>query len=201
MSQADRDKWNARYLAGAYEARTHPTALLARWADRLEVTGPAPRVIDVACGSGRNALFLARRGWQVDAVDISAVALERIRTAAAAEALPVRCIERDLEPAASALQGFGDQRYDLALLIRYTDLPLVKAIARTLVPGGYLVAEMHLQTDKAVAGPRSPRFRVAPHELRDAGALFEVRDYFEGLVIDPGGRTVALSQLVGRRLG
>ena len=141
MSQADRDKWNARYLAGAYEARTHPTALLARWADRLEVAGAAPRVIDVACGSGRNTLFLARRGWRVDAVDISAVALERIRAAAAAEALPVRCIERDLEPAASALRGFGDQCYNLALLIRYTDLALVKAIARTLAPGGLLVAE------------------------------------------------------------
>jgi len=201
LSQADRDKWNARYLAGAYEARTHPTALLARWADRLEVTGPAPRVIDVACGSGRNALFLARRGWRVDAVDISAVALERIQIAAAAEALPVRCIERDLEPAASALRGLGDQCYNLALLIRYTDLALVKAIARTLAPGGLLVAEMHLQTDKAVAGPRSSRFRAAPNELRDAGMLFEVRDYFEGLVIDPDGRTVALSQLVARRPG
>ena len=181
--------------------RTHPSALLARWGGRLEVTGSAPRVIDIACGGGRNALYLARRGWQVDAIDISAFALERIRTVTAAEGLPVRCIERDLEPAASALQEFGDQRYNLALLIRYTNLPLLKSIARALVPGGYVIAEMHLQTDKAVAGPRSPRFRVAPNELRDAGSPFDVRGYFEGLVIDPDGRTVALSQLVGRRPG
>ena len=198
MSQADRDKWNARYLDGAYEARTHPSALLAHWAGRLQVTGPAPRAIDLACGSGRNALFLARRGWHVDALDISPVALARLRAAAEAEGLPVDCVERDLEPASSALDGFAERHYDLALSIRYTDLPLFGALPRVLAPGGHLIAEMHLITDETVAGPRSPRFRVAPGELRQAGSVLELLHYREGLVSDPDGRTVALAQLVGR---
>ena len=198
MSQADRDKWNARYLAGAYEARTHPSALLAHWAGRLQVVGPAPRAVDLACGSGRNALFLARRGWHVDAVDISPVALARLRAAADAEGLPVNCVERDLEPASSALDGFAERCYDLALSIRYTDMPLVGALPRVLAPGGHLIAEMHLITDKTVAGPRSHRFRVAPGELRKAGSVLELLHYREGLVSDPDGRTVALAQLVGR---
>ena len=199
MSQADRDKWNARYLAGAYEARTHPSALLERWADRLEVSGPAPRAIDLACGSGRNALFLARCGWQVDAVDISTVALARLRAAAEAEGLPVNCVERDLEPASSALDGLAERHYDLALSMRYTDIPLIGALPRVLAPDGHLIAEMHLNTEKTVAGPRSPRFRVAPGELRKAGAALELLHYHEGLVTDPDGRTVALAQLVGRQ--
>ena len=198
MSQADRDKWNARYLAGAYEARTHPSALLAHWAGRLQATSAAPRAIDLACGSGRNALFLARSGWHVDAVDISPVALERLRAAAEAEGLPVNCVERDLEPASSALNGFAERHYDLALSIRYTDLPLFEALPRVLAPGGHLIAEMHLITEKTVAGPRNPRFRVAPGELRKAGSAFELLHYREGLVSDPDGRTVALAQLVGR---
>ena len=198
MSQADRDKWNARYLAGAYEARTNPSALLEHWAGRLHVNGPAPRAIDLACGSGRNALFLARSGWRVDAVDISAVAIARLRAAADAEELPVTCVERDLEPASSALDGFTERCYDLALSIRYTDIPLVRALPSVLVPGGHLIAEMHLITVKTVAGPRSPRFRVAPGELRKAGAALEVLHYHEGLVTDPDGRIVALAQLVGR---
>lgn len=200
MSQADRDKWNARYLAGAYEARTHPSALLKHWADRLQAAGTAPRAIDLACGRGRNALFLARRGWHVDAVDISAVALARLRTGAEVEGLPVDCVERDLEPASGALDMLGNQRYALALSIRYTDITLVEALPRALVPGGHLIAEMHLQTDEPVAGPRSPRFRVAPGELRRAGAALELLHYNEGLVTDPDGRTVALAQLVGRRM-
>lgn len=198
MSQADRDKWNARYLAGAYEGRTHPSALLEHWASRLQGTRPAPRAIDLACGRGRNALFLARRGWQVDAVDISTVALARLRAAAEAEGLPVNCVERDLEPASSALDGFAERCYDLALSMRYTDIPLVEALPRVLAPGGHLIAEMHLNTEKPVAGPRSPRFRVAPGELRKAGSALELLHYHEGLVTDPDGRTVALAQLVGR---
>ena len=199
MSQADRDKWNARYLAGAYEARTHPSALLAHWAGRLRGTGPAPRAIDLACGRGRNALFLARRGWHVDAVDISPIALERLQIAAEAENLPVNCVERDLQPASSALDGFAKLRYELALSIRYTDIPLVGVLPRVLAPGGHLIAEMHLITEKTVAGPRSPRFRVAPGELRKAGAALELLHYHEGLETDPDGRTVALAQLVGRQ--
>jgi len=199
LSQADRDKWNARYLAGAYEARTHPSALLEHWAGRLHVTDPAPRAIDLACGSGRNALFLARRGWHVDAVDISPVALERLRAIADAEGLPVNCVERDLEPASIALDGFADRHYDLALSIRYTDIPLVEALPRVLASGGHLIAEMHLVTEKTVAGPRSPRFRVATGELRRAGSALKLLHYHEGLVTDPDGRTVALAQLVGRQ--
>ena len=199
LSRTDRDKWDARYLAGAYEARLHPSALLADWAGRLEVACAASMAIDIACGAGRNALFLARRGWHVDAIDISAVALGRLRATAEAEDLPVICVERDLEPASGALNGIEDRKYSLALLIRYTDMPLVEALPRILAPGGYLIAEMHLQTDAAVAGPRSPRFRVAPGELRRAAAAFELLYYNEGLQADPDGRTVALAQLVGRR--
>ncbi len=199
MSQADRDKWNARYLAGAYEERTHPSALLEHWAGRLQVTGLVPKAIDLACGSGRNALFLARRGWRVDAVDISPVALARLRAAAEAENLPVNCVERDLEPASSALDGFANRNYDLALSMRYTDVPLVGALPRVITPGGHLIAEMHLITEKTVAGPRNPRFRVTPGELRKAGAALELLYYHEGLVTDPDGRTVALAQLVGRQ--
>ncbi len=156
MSQTDRNKWDARYLGGAYEARVHPSALLADWVGRLEVAGAAPRAIDIACGAGRNALFLARRGWHVDAVDISPVALRRLRAAADAAGLSVTCVEEDLEPDSIALERFNDRRYQLALLIRYADTALVEVLPRVLAPGGYLIAEMHLQTEAAVAGPGVP---------------------------------------------
>ena len=210
MSQADRDKWDARYRGGAYEERAHPSALLAHWVDGLDAGGSAntvpgtveiaPRAIDIACGAGRNTLFLARRGWHVDAIDISAAALGRLRSAGEAEGLAVTCVERDLEPASNALDGLAGGGYDLAVLMRYTNLPLVEAVPQVLAPGGHLIAELHLQTDEAVAGPASPRFRVAPGELRGAAAALEPVHYHEGLVTDPDGRTVALAQLIGRRM-
>ena len=199
MSRADRDKWDDRYRSGAYETRRHPSALLADWLGRFDVTGISPRAIDIACGAGRNALFLARHGWHVDAVDISPVALERLRATADAEDLSITCSELDLDPATAALDGFRGQPYDLAVLMRYTDTALVEVLPRAIAPGGYLIAEMHMKTDEKVAGPRSPRFRVATGALRQAGAALDLLHYYEGLATDPDGRTVALAQLVGRR--
>ena len=199
MSRVDRDKWDTRYRSGAYETRRHPSALLADWIGRIDVTRASPRALDIACGAGRNALFLARHGWHVDAVDISPVALERLRAAAETEDLSIACLELDLEPAAAALDGFRGQPYDLAVLMRYTDTTLLEMLPRAVAPGGYLLAEMHMKTGKKVAGPRSPRFRVAAGALRQAGAALDLPHYHEGLVTDPDGRTVALAQLVGRR--
>jgi tellurite methyltransferase len=86
VSQAERDKWDERYRSGSYEDRTHPTALVATWLPLLR----AGTALDVACGAGRNALFLAASGFQVDALDISAVGLDRGRRDAERRGLSVR---------------------------------------------------------------------------------------------------------------
>src|SRR5262245_50965550 len=98
MSAAERDRWDARYRDGAYESRTHATALLAAWLPRL----PRGAALDVACGAGRNALYLAAQGFAVTALDISAVALERGRREAGARGLTVewRCADLDDEAGA-----------------------------------------------------------------------------------------------------
>ena len=199
LSQTDKDRWDARYRSGAYEARRYPSALLAWWLERLKFTSAPGKAVDIACGAGRNSLYLARRGWRVDAIDISPVALERLRTVAEAEDLAINCVERDLEPTATTLEGFEGTRYGLAVMIRYTDTVLVKALTRAIAPGGYLIAEMHLQTREPVAGPRNKGFRVATGALRRAGAALHIIHSYEGLVTDPDGRTVALAQLVGQR--
>ena len=56
MSVDDRDKWNARYAAGAYAERTRPSALLVDTLARYPLAGGA-RALDVACGAGRNAIY------------------------------------------------------------------------------------------------------------------------------------------------
>ena len=93
MSELERAKWDERYRNGSYENRTHPTALLAEWLPQLS----RGRALDVACGAGRDALFLAAAGYRVDAVDISAVALDRGRPAALEHGLDVRWLCADLD--------------------------------------------------------------------------------------------------------
>ena len=62
MSHADRDKWDKRYREGSYGTRTYPSELLAEWLPQLQ----KGRALDVACGAGRNALYLAAAGYVVD---------------------------------------------------------------------------------------------------------------------------------------
>jgi tellurite methyltransferase len=194
MSDADRDEWNRRYRDGAYADRPHPTALLAEWESAL----PRGRALDVACGAGRNALFLAARGRSVDAVDVSAAALERARDAARERGLDVRWLEADLEQTPDDALPPGP--YDLIILVRYVHRAILRPLWRRLSPGGMLLCEQHLDSAADVIGPRRAEFRMRPNELLraalGAGPGVEIRYYREGPVIDPDGRAAALAQLV-----
>jgi 2-polyprenyl-3-methyl-5-hydroxy-6-metoxy-1,4-benzoquinol methylase len=78
MSNQDRDKWNQRYAEDSYQ-KNNPVTLLEDWLQKL----PRGRVLDVACGAGRNSLFLAQAGYQVDAIDISPEGLKQAEEKAA----------------------------------------------------------------------------------------------------------------------
>ncbi len=192
MSTEERERWDEKYRSGSYAGRTHPTALLAEHLPRTA----AGRALDVACGAGRNSLFLAARGWRVDGVDISPVGLARARERAAEEGLEVRWIEVDLDDPNSLPPG----PYDLVVMVRYVNQRLLPHLLTRLAPGGILLVEQHLEAEEDVIGPRSGRFRLRHNELlRDVMASSDagrVVYYREGLVTDPDGRLASLAQLV-----
>mgnify|MGYP003571030525 CR=1 FL=1 len=203
MSSDDRNRWQERYRAGAYVGRDHPSVLLAEHmpdivATQRAVTGEDAelRALDVACGAGRNALYLAGLGYRVDGLDIAAEALARADEAARQAGLDVTWVEHDLD------QGLPRRLpdYDLIVVMRYLDLSLVHAAAQRLRPGGYLVCEVHLISDEPVIGPRDANFRARPGELRAAAGDLEVVEHWEGRTKDPDGRDVALARLVACRL-
>ena len=189
MSRADQDKWDARYAGGAYQTRRHPSAVLEQNAALLPNGG---RALDIACGTGRNAIYLATRGLAVDAVDISRVALDRGR--AEAGELPIRWIERDLD------DGFHPPAsYDLILNIRYVNPVLVRSLIGSLRPGGVLIIEQHLRTDEDVVGPSNAEFRVAEGALAELACGLVVEHLAEGLFRDPDGQAAALARLVAQK--
>ncbi len=221
MSDADKERWNARYASGEYVARTHPSELLARWIDRL----PRGRALDVACGAGRNALFLASKGYRVEAMDISSVALERAANRAQREGLEVRWIEADLErlarrrkgPSPAAQPSREDESafasataiprgvYRLVVVSRFLDRPLIPHLIEALAPGGYLLYDHHYIVPAVagglarVGGPPSIRFRARPNELLDRFRDLRIIHYEEGIVEDPDKRAMALAHLVACR--
>lgn len=191
MSKKDRDKWNERYRNGAYAQRTQVSAFLADWADRI----PPGRALDVACGAGRNALYLAAQGFEVDAVDISGEALERARDTAQQLDLGVNWLKHDLdEPLAL------DNSYQLILIFRYVNLPLISRLITSLAPGGYLICEQHLVTEADVIGPTNPAYRVKPCDLLEVAQRLRIHHVEEALVADPDGQTASLARLVAQRV-
>lgn len=192
MSRADREKWNKRYREGAYAGRSRPSALLADWIDRI----PLGRAVDVACGAGRNALYLARRGFDVDAVDISREALGRGRDDGGRLGLSVNWLEHDLDELPRL-----DAGYQLILVIRYVNLPLIRHLTASLAPGGFLICEQHMVTGEDVIGPANPAYRVKPGDLLSVAEHLRVHHLEEGLVRDPDGQTAALARLVAERFG
>ena len=190
MSQIDRDKWNRRYREGAYAESTHPRAYLAERVEGL----PVGRALDVACGAGRNALFLAGLGYDVVAVDISREALQRGSQLAQELGVSVKWLEHDLDEPLDLEGGF-----QLILLFRYVDLSLIPHLASLLAPGGILLCEEHLDSSEDVIGPKNPAFRVRPGELEKAATGLELLHREEALVTEPDGRQAALSRLMARR--
>ena len=192
MSREERDKWDARYREGAYSERPHPTALLADWLDRI----PRGHALDVACGAGRNALFLAAAGYAVDAVDISSAGLERGRATAAERGVDVswHCVDLEEHP-----DELPRGPYDLVAWVRYVNAALWPSVLSRLAPAGHVLVEQHLATNVEVIGPTSAAFRLAPGELARAAASLVTVYAHEGLIVDPDGRTAAVAQLIARR--
>ncbi len=192
MSRADREKWNKRYEDGAYSGRTGPSSLPENWIHRI----PPGRALDVACGAGRNALWLAGQGFNVDAIDISAAALARVGEAAATRGLAIRLLEHDLDRPLEL-----EANYQLILMFRYVNSPLLRQLTEYLVPGGWLICEEHMVSDADVIGPQNPAYRVAPGALSAAVAGLDIVFVEEGVVAEPDGRLASLSRLVARRPG
>ena len=126
MSDADRVKWDQRYRTKGPESSAAHQFLVG-----LDLP-PAGRALDVAGGAGRNALWLARRGWQVTLVDISAEGLHLAKSAAGTLPLEIVCADLECEPLPSG-------PFELIVSTYYLRRELFAAFADRLSPGGLLV--------------------------------------------------------------
>lgn len=143
--------WDAKYRERPLLWSAGPNRFVVE-----EVAGLEPgTALDVACGEGRNAVWLAEQGWSVTGVDFSSVALDRARDMAAEHQVEIEWVEADLtvwEPA---------EGYDL-VVVAYVHLPsvelqaLLAKVATWINPGGRLVLIGHDRATAGVSGPSDP---------------------------------------------
>lgn len=158
-----REDWDRRYAGTDSLWSLTPNRFLVAEASDL----PPGAALDLACGEGRNAIWLAELGWQVTAVDYSGVAIEKARTRADAEGVEVdfRVLDLlDFEPRPRA--------YDLVLVlylhIDAGDRRLVLArAAEAVAPGGTFLFVGHdlLNRTEGVGGPSDPSLLCTPEEV------------------------------------
>ena len=189
MSQEDREKWDQRYTEDT-DRKGNPVNLLEDWLPGL----PVGRALDVACGAGRNAIFLAQAGFDVDAIDISQAGLEKARQNAESQGIDINWVEHDLD-----LPYDFDREYDLIVVLWYVNLPLITRLCDCLASGGYLICEEHLVIDSEVIGPKNPHYRVKPGALREAVSSLEVLHYEESIEGNDVGEPVSSARVVARK--
>jgi tellurite methyltransferase len=170
----------------------------SRWLVEIEARLTPPyagaRALDLACGAGRNAVWLAERGWTVDAWDLSDVALsilvrEREERAAHGFPLPIDVRETDLDGAA-----IPPATYDLVLNMLFLDRRLWPQMAAALRPGGLLAFETFVDLPGGRRSEVGPDHLLQPGELR---AAFEALG-LETLVSDEDGPR-GTARLLARR--
>jgi len=144
-----------------------PSAWVQCWAARIPVGG---RVLDVACGGGRHARYLAGLGHRVEAVDHDAQALSGL-----AGVTGVHARVADLEGAA---WPYADGEFDAVVVTNYLHRPLFASLLAALAPGGALIYETFALGNERYGRPRNPDFLLQPGELlRVAHGRLEVIAY------------------------
>ncbi|MCW5828854.1 MAG: methyltransferase domain-containing protein [Deltaproteobacteria bacterium] len=190
----DRIKWDSKYGSNPDLFGRGPSDWLLHCYPTIErlISLPAT-ALDIGAGPGRNSLALARRGFDVTALDISGVALERLGKLAEAERLDITTVRTsaydwDWAPAV----------FSLVIDFFYLERPLIPKIAGTVVPGGLICFETYTtgQLDAPVS-PKCPReFLLEPGELPTLFDGFETLESREGPL--PDGRVTAA--WLGRRV-
>jgi SAM-dependent methyltransferase len=163
--QRDRLKWNRKYLEETFSAKPAPLV------NRFYRLAPRGRALDIAAGTGRNALFLAESGFRVEAVDISDAALGRL--AGRNPRLHLICADLDHFEIPRA-------RYSLILNIRFLNRRLFPQIIDGLVPGGVLLFDTYIEKPGDASDPSMCRdYLLRENELLHAFLALKILYYRE----------------------
>jgi len=185
MTEEITTKWNERYRAAEGEATA--CYALREFAHLLPHEGEA---LDLACGRGGNALLLAEHGLQVQAWDLSSVAIETLQTTANARGLAIQASVRDVEQ--ESLQA---NSFDVIVVSYFLERDLAPALIQALRPNGLLFYETFVREKPEGVGPSNPDYLLGANELLKLFADLHVLAYREeGLVgvMEKGQRNVAM---------
>jgi tellurite methyltransferase len=182
--------WNERY-SRREQIIIEPMPFLVRAVDKLK----PGRALDLACGTGRHAIFLAERGWQVTAVDASHVGIELAKAAARERSVEVDWRVADLESGRFEIEV---EAYDLIGIFYFLQRDLFPQIRAGVTAGGIFIAAIHMVDEAPDVKPMSQQFLLQPGELRAEFRGWEILHDYEGTPTESGHRRRS-AEIVARK--
>lgn len=183
--------WDERYTRGEHII-IEPMPLLARI---IETLAPG-RALDLACGPGRHAIFLAERGWRVTAVDASRVGIELLKKNARERGVELDARVADLERNEFEIER---EAYDLIGVFYYLERDLFPQIRAGVPVGGTVIAAIHMVDDAPDAHPMNEDYLLQPGELRAEFRGWEIMHDYEGGSTE-GGHRRRTAEIVARKI-
>ncbi len=175
----DRKRWNKRYDTKEYVYGKEPIKLLK---ENINILTKGKALV-LAMGEGRNAVFLAENGFDVDGCDISEIAIEKSKLLANENNVKLNAFVADLEE-----YKIATDKYDLITCIYYTQRNLIPQIKDGLKIGGIVLFETYtidqLKYGDDAPGPKNPEYLLKHNELLDLFRDFHVLYYREGEIAD-----------------
>ena len=192
----NREHWDERYGTEELIWKAEPNRFLV---EELDALAPG-RALDVACGEGRNAVWLASKGWRVTGADFSRAGLAKAQRLATDRGVEVTWVEADVvewrPPTAS---------FDL-VVVMYLHLlaeqrrQALAHAAAALAPGGVLLVVGHDTSNllKGTGGPQDPAVLFTPEEIVEdlSGLRIERAEQVKRTVVSDAGETTAIDALV-----
>jgi 2-polyprenyl-3-methyl-5-hydroxy-6-metoxy-1,4-benzoquinol methylase len=189
--KADQKRWDERFGKKEFAFGKEPNPFLKRYIRLL----PRGKALDIASGEGRNAVFLAQHGFEVDAVDISDRGLKKAQKLARDKGVKINTLLVDLDQ-----YQIEKEQYDLIANFYFLRRRLIPRIKKGLKKGGRVIFETYLLEHRTLGtgGPKQAKYFLKPNELLRLFKDFRILFYREG-IFKEGGRRKAVASLIAEK--
>ena len=187
--EQDKIFWDKKYETEAYIFGKEPVGFLRDHIDLL----PRGKALDIAMGEGRNAVFLAKNGFDVDGCDISEIAVKKALDLAKENNVKIHTFVADLET-----YKLPQNTYDVIACFYYLQRDLVPQMKEALKPGGMIIYETYTieNLELGFEGPKNKDYLLKPNELLDLFKDFKII-YYRELVLN---NKKAVASLIAKKL-
>ena len=188
----DQKRWDERFREKEFAFGKEPNPFLKKHIAFF----PRGKALDIATGEGRNAVFLAQHGFDVDAVDISNMGLKKVRKLAQEVGVKIHTLRVDLDT-----YKIKEGEYDLITNFYFLKRSLIPKIKKGLKRGGRVIFETYILEHRSLGtgGPNQSKYFLKPNELLKLFKDFRILFYREG-IFNEGGRKKAVASLIAEKI-